>query len=66
MAYRDTIRFAAFALAFTISACAATPEAPEVAAVAVVQLPPAEPGTPEFHGARIGADTLRSRLDTDN
>lgn len=56
------------ALAFVImalSACAtpaqvAQTEPPAVAAAVV------EPeGVPEFHGARIGGDTLRSRLETE-
>lgn len=56
--------FAVLSVALFVSACAT--EEPQRAAVAVVAIPPEEPATPEFHNASIGADSLRSRLSTDN
>jgi len=59
--------FAAFA-ALLLTACASTaPQADlrqgEVSAVvAADDEPPAPLGTPEFHGANIGRDALRSRI----
>lgn len=55
------------ALAFLLMALAAcsTPAQPEPTPldIASVELPPA---TPEFHGARIGADALRGELPSEN
>ncbi len=51
-------------LAMALSACASSVQA-------IVQTGPVEiaaieaPGLPEFHGARIGGDALRSRLPTE-
>jgi hypothetical protein len=53
------------ALAFAImalSACASSKQEAATPPSAVVALPPAGAATPEFHGAAIGADALRSRL----
>jgi hypothetical protein len=51
------------ALSFLLLALAAcsTVEQPSVA-VASVSIPAEEPAVPEFHGAAIGRDLLRSRL----
>jgi hypothetical protein len=55
------------ALAFLVMALSACATPAHVAHgprdIASVQLPPA---TPEFHGARIGADTLRGELPSEN
>jgi hypothetical protein len=52
------------ALAFcllALAACAKVEQRAEIAGPSsIVVIPP--PGVPEFHGARIGADSLRSRL----
>jgi hypothetical protein len=50
------------ALALLTGACT-TDRAPPAAIVAI---PPEQSATPEFHDARIGGDTLRSRLPSDN
>ncbi len=51
-------------IAIAIAGCS-TPEQlrAEPASIAAV---PGEPGTPEFHGAAIGRDTLRSRVPSEN
>lgn len=52
-------------LAFAISACATSEQLSDTAAAtpsAVVAIEPEEHATPEFHGADIGSDFLRSRL----
>jgi hypothetical protein len=46
-------------VALALAACS-TPEH-RAEPIAIAPIPPA-PGTSEFHGAAIGADTLRSRL----
>ena len=50
-------------LAMAMTACASSEQPTAVTAgpvqIAAVELPP---GDPEFHGARIGRDALRSRL----
>ncbi|MBL8543418.1 MAG: hypothetical protein JNJ63_06370 [Hyphomonadaceae bacterium] len=55
------------ALAFVImalSACAGPAQVTQTEPIMVAAV--AEPeGVPEFHGARIGGDTLRSRLETE-
>jgi len=50
-------------LVMALSACANPEQARGPRDIASVQLPPA---TPEFHGARIGADTLRGELPSEN
>lgn len=52
-------------LAMALSACASSEQAivqAEPVEIAAVEPPP---GLPEFHGARIGGDALRSRLPTE-
>jgi hypothetical protein len=66
MAHVGTLRFVATALWFTISACAAAPAPVAPTPVAIVPIPAEPAATPEFHGARIGRDTLRSRLEAEN
>lgn len=55
------------ALAFVImalSACASPAQVTQTEPTMIAAV--AEPeGVPEFHGARIGGDTLRSRLETE-
>jgi hypothetical protein len=55
------------ALAFLVMALAACATPAQVTSapldIASVELPP---GTPEFHGARIGADALRGELPSEN
>lgn len=48
-------------LVMAVTACASSERATQAEAI------PAEgvEGVPEFHGARIGTDTLRSRLDSE-
>lgn len=57
------------ALAFVImalSACATPAQVAQTEPPAVASAAVAEPeGVPEFHGAHIGRDTLRSRLETE-
>jgi len=52
------------ALAFMILALAACANTEQVADAgpAMIAPIPAQPGTPEFHGAAIGGDTLRGHL----
>jgi hypothetical protein len=55
------------ALAFAImalNACASSEQRAATAPSAIVALPPEAAATPEFHGAAIGPDALRSRLET--
>ena len=49
-------------IAMALVACS-TPEH-RAEPMAIAPIPPAD-GTPEFHGASIGADTLRSRLESE-
>lgn len=49
------------AFMFTIAALAACANTEQPAPVAALEAPVAS----EFHGARIGPDTLRARLDTE-
>lgn len=53
-------------LAMAVTACASseqTAATPEPVQIAAVDLPP---GLPEFHGARIGSDSLRGELPSEN
>jgi hypothetical protein len=55
------------ALTFAIMALhgCASPAQHAEAPSAIVAIPPAEASTPEFHGASIGRDSLRSRLESE-
>lgn len=61
MAIRDTLRALALMTAFAATACASTPrQEPEpIPADRTANL------APEFHGAAIGADSLRGDLPTE-
>jgi len=48
-------------ITIAVAGCS-TPEQVRAAPANIAPIPAAEPGTPEFHGARIGNDALRSRV----
>jgi hypothetical protein len=48
-------------IAMALSACANSEQVAETYGPAII-LPDETPGTPEFHGADIGRDTLRGHL----
>lgn len=48
-------------IAIAVAGCS-TPEQVSTEPVNIAPIPAAEPGTPEFHGASIGNDALRSRV----
>jgi len=48
-------------IAIAVVGCS-TPEQLRAEPANIAPIPAAEPGTPEFHGARIGNDALRSRV----
>jgi hypothetical protein len=48
-------------IAIAVAGCS-TPEQVGAEPVNIAPIPAAEPGTPEFHGASIGNDALRSRV----
>ncbi|MBY0568892.1 MAG: hypothetical protein K2P70_16370 [Hyphomonadaceae bacterium] len=48
-------------IAIAVVGCS-TPEQITAEPANIAPIPAAEPGTPEFHGARIGNDALRSRV----
>lgn len=54
------------ALLFSIMALTACANSEQDAGPLVIAGPSAAQATPEFHGARIGGDALRSRLSSDN
>lgn len=63
MTFWDISRVAALAAFTALAACASAPDVrEEAAAEAATRF--AE-GAAEFHGANIGADALRSRLETE-
>ncbi|MGE0740843.1 MAG: hypothetical protein AB7O98_05820 [Hyphomonadaceae bacterium] len=62
----DIARTGALAAFTTLAACASAPEQTTADAETIVVAANEPSGVPEFHGARIGRDTLRSRLDTEN
>lgn len=52
-------------IAIAVAGCS-TPEQVRAAPANIAPIPAAEPGTPEFHGARIGGDALRSRVPSED
>jgi hypothetical protein len=54
------------ALAFAAMALHGCASSEQARASATAAIPAAETGTPEFHGARIGRDALRSRVPSED
>ena len=52
-------------IAIAISGCSTAEQTVQAGPSAIAAIPPAE-GTSEFHGAAIGADTLRSRVPSES
>jgi hypothetical protein len=51
-------------MALALAACANSEQTADIGPSAIAPIPP-EPGTPEFHGADIGGDTLRGHLQSE-